>query len=315
MIYIATTIENEKVDLKNPYSTEINKSYEAPADILKVIFASERKHLEYKYIDVYITEGIKFFSGIVDEQKFEVTDKGCFLTIEARSITAYLIDNEASPQTYKRPSLDIIFKRHIEPYGFKAIYGNNSNFNTTIDVVKGMSEWDVLEQFCSSCLNVFPIVNADGTVDATGNVELEKLYFSNIKNGINYNSIKTSYKRYKLISEIIVCSQYEAIYVADIKDQESINKGIKRKKFINMSTEENNTKKISVDTAENMINNSKKKAHEIIITCLGAVNARIGNRCELNDYILGKIENLKVYETEYRLNYNGEFTIITLLEE
>lgn len=315
MIYIATTISDQEVNLGYAYSAEINKSFETPADCLTVVFPSDKKHDEYKNIDVYINENEKFFSGVVDEQKFEVTSSGCFLTIVARNKAAYLIDNEASPQGYTRPSLDIIFKRHVKPYGFKAIYGDLSVFSTIIEVTKGMSEWDVLEQFCSSCLNTFPTVNADGTIDATGSANFKKICFSNVKGAVNYSSFVKKDYRYKLISEIVVCAPYEPIYVARIKDQKLIDKGISRRKFISMSADNDNAKKYSISTAEQMISNAKKKAHEIILTCPGAVFAQVGNKCDINDSVLGKLEDLEVYEIEYKLNRNGEFTVITLLEE
>lgn len=315
MIYIATTISDEKIDLGPAYTAEINKSKDAPADSLNVVFPSIKEHSEYKYIDVYINEDKKFFSGIVDEQKFEIKNNGCFLTIIARSKAAYLIDNEASPQTYKRPSLKIIFQRHIKPYGFKSIDGDQSSFNVTIEVEKGMSEWDVLEKFCSSCLNVFPIINSDGTIDATGKEKQNKIYFSNTLNGTRYSSIVKKDSRYKLISEIIVCAPYQALYMAKVSDQESINKGISRRKFISMSTESDYAKQVSVNTAEQMISQAKLNAHEITLTCPGEVYAQIGNKGEIDDSILGKIENLSVYEVEYTLNQKGETTRIKLLEE
>ncbi len=315
MIYIATTISDQKVNLGYAYSAQINKSFETPADCLNVIFPSNKKHEEYKNIDVYINENEKFFSGVVDEQRLEVTSSGCFLTIIARNKAAYLIDNEASPQDYTRPSLDIIFKRHVKPYGFTAIYGDLSVFSTIIEVTKGMSEWDVLEKFCSTCLNIFPTVNADGTIDATGSASFKKLYFSNVKGAVNYSSFVEKNYRYRLISEIIVCAPYEAIYIAKVKDQNLIDKGISRRKFISISADNDHAEKYSISTAEQMISNAKKKAHEIIITCPGAIFAQVGNKCEIDDSILGKVENLEVYEVEYKLNRNGEFTVITLLEE
>lgn len=314
MTYIATTVSGQKIDLGAVYSIQINKSREAPADTLSAIFFSPKIHSEYKLIDVYTSEKQLFFSGVVDEQKFEVAENGCFLTIKSRSKAAYLIDNEACAQSYKRPSLDIIFKRHIKPYGFSSISGDNSTFNATIEVDTGMSEWDVLEQFCSMCLGTFPIVNADGSIDASGQTENKKILFSNSTNGVNYSYLSQKYNRYKLISEITVCEPCSAIYAGKVKDTELINKGICRRKFITMSEDTSSAQKISVDTAKQMILGSKKKFNEIIIKCPGAIHSKIGTKCQVNDSILGNLSNLIVYEVEYTLNKNGEFTIFTLLE-
>ena len=319
MIYIATTTSGVRQNLGSPYSVQIDKSREAPADSLTAVFFSNKIHPEYKTIEVYEEEASQlFFDGIVDEQKFEVSATGCFLTIKSRSKAAILIDNEATPQTYKRPSLDIIFKRHIMPYGFSAINGEKSSFNATIEVAKGMSEWDVLELFCSVCLNSFPIVNADGTIDVAGDCDAGSLTFSNSAGRINYCAISQKYNRCKLISEITVCEQYSAIYAATIKDPELIEKGISRRQFISMSEDTItgiSDKKVSIKTAEQMIENAKKKFCEITVKCPAAVFAKIGTRCQINDDILGVIGGMKIYEIEYKLGKTGEFTTITLLKE
>ena len=314
MTYIVTTVSGQKVNLGAAYSIQINKSRETPADSLTAVFFSEKIHPEYKLIEAYTSENQLFFSGIVDEQKFEVAENGCFLTIKSRSKTAYLIDNEASPQIYKRPSLDIIFKRHIKPYGFTSIIGNKSTFNANIEVEKGMSEWDVLEEFCSSCLGTFPLVNADGSIDASGRVATKKILFSNTGSGISYSYISQKYNRYKLISEITVCAPYAAIYVDKVKDIELTNNGICRRKFISMTEDTSSAKNISVETAKQMILDSKKKFNEITIKCPGAIYAQIGNSAQINGSVLGPLQNLIVYEVEYTLNKSGEFTVFTLLE-
>ena len=315
MTYIATTLSNEKIDLGPAYSCEINKSREAPADSLTAVFFSNKKHAQYKFIEVYTSENNLFFSGIVDEQTFEINNSGCFLKIKSRSKAAILVDNEANPQTYKRPSLELIFHRHIKPYGFTSISGNKSTFNATIEVENGMSEWDVLAQFCSSCLHTFPVVHANGSIDATSSFALSKLSFSNNQNGINYSAIRQKYNRYKLISEIIVCEPYAPIYVERVKEQNLIDNGISRRKFISMSEDTSIAEKISIETAENMIQDAKNKFNEINITCPGDVFAQIGNRAQVNDSILGQVDNLTVYEIEYNLAQNGEFTTFTLREE
>ena len=315
MTYIATTVDDQKMALEAPYSVQINKSRETPADSLTAVFFSQKNYPEFKFIDVFDGENQLFFSGIVDEQRFEITRNGCFLTIKSRSKAAYLIDNQASPQTYRRPSLDVIFERHIKPYGFTEIFGDKSSFNATIEVGDGMSEWDVLEQFCTSCLKAIPVVNSDGSIVVSKtNSSAKKLLFSNFENGIKYSSISRRYNRYKLISEITVCAPYAAVYIDKVADSELINKGVRRRKFISMTDEPFLKNPISVDTAAQMISAAKQKFCEIVITCPGAVHAQVGSLCQVNDNILGNMKNLTVHEVDYVLNQNGEFTVVTALE-
>ena len=53
MIYKGTTITGKTIDLGNPISVRINKSDDAPADDLYVVFCYEDFIEELKYIKVY----------------------------------------------------------------------------------------------------------------------------------------------------------------------------------------------------------------------------------------------------------------------
>ena len=126
MKYEVITIKDEILDLGAPYSVKLNRSKDAPCDDISVTFPIESLINEIKFINVYNQDKL-VFKGIVDQQTIEYTESGIFLNIIARSLAAYLVDNEAKPQTYYCPSLKTIFEKHIKPFGFKGFIGNEKD--------------------------------------------------------------------------------------------------------------------------------------------------------------------------------------------
>lgn len=165
MTYEGVTITGKIIDLGDPVSVRINKSNDAPADDLYAIFCYKDFIEELKYIKVYCNGDI-VFDGILDEQIVELSGSGSLFKVYARSTAALLVDNSALPQSYTNTSLEIIFNRHIRPYGFTKFIGSNKSFSGEFVVYKGMSEWDVLEKFCILFLNTKPRISNDGIVNA-----------------------------------------------------------------------------------------------------------------------------------------------------
>lgn len=307
MIYLGKTINQDIIHLGNPYSVILNKTKGAPADDMTAVFAVSNKIPELIDLSVYINDEL-FFYGIIDEQKLICSTQGTFLRLTARNMAAYLLDNEALPATYCLPSLDLIFKKNIEPYGFKNIIGDKRTFATNFVISKGISEWEVLEQFCTNCLKVHPIVKINGTIDATGMPQNELLKFSNMGKGIHYISLSENIKRYDIISNVYIRTKKDGSYDMEIQDEEVLGKGITRKRYLN-AVEKENTASIS---GELLIANSKEKAYEIEIICYGAINANIGDRAYICDTIFGEIQDLFVSNIKYVFNQNRETTEITL---
>ena len=222
-------------------------------------------------------------------------------------MAAYLLDNEALPTTYCLPSLDLIFKKNIEPYGFKKIIGNKQTFATQFVVSKGMSEWEVLEQFCSKYLKVYPIVKENGIIDATGISQSEPIKFSNIEKGVQYISLFENIKRYDMISNVYIRTKKEGSYDMAIRDVDVLNRGIIRKRYLNAVE----TEKAAI-SGELLIDNSKERSYEVGIVCCGAINVSIGDRAYICDTVLGEIQDMYVSNVKYVLNKSNEITEITL---
>lgn len=311
MRYIAKTLSGNLIDLGMPYTTTINKAKRVPADDLTVVLPTLKKFEELVSIEVLDDENKVFFSGIIDEQKTTCTKSGCFLSLISRSYAAYLLDNEALPQTYVNPSLDVIFNKHIRPYGFSDITGDKSTFYKSFTVYKGMSEWEVLESFCLSFLKVYPRVDSKFTVDATGKSSDVVWKFSNKGGGFNYSYILENNRRHKLISKVFARTSSKGPYSMEISDPENLRREVIKKRYINAR---NNLKAPEL-YGKFMISNSKSKSYEIRIYYPGAINVSVGDKVIVDDLILGYIDNLVIHKIRYTLDQDLQNTEIVLRKE
>lgn len=305
MKYEVLTIKNQTVDLGMPCSVKLNRSKDAPCDDINITFPIDKLIDEVKVIYVYNQDKL-IFKGIVDQQSIEYTSSGIFLNIVARSPASYLLDNEAKPQTYYRPSLKIIFEKHIKPFGFKGFIGNGKVFSSTFVISKGMSEWDVLEKFCNNYLRIQPRVTLDEYIDASGKSTNKEIIFSNAGGNLKYSSFSYKIRRHKRLSEIFVRATKNDSYSIKVSDYDAINKSIKRRRYLN-ATDESLTPVIA---GQNMISNSKKDAYEFILQCPGVVDINLGDKIKINDYVLGEFRDIFVKEIIYTLNSNFEMTQI-----
>lgn len=307
MIYEVFDNLGAKIKLGDAMSVKIVRDIDVPADALYATFAIRSSINELKYIKVYESDKL-VFNGIIDEQNIEYSDDGCFLKISSRDITSLLIDNEALPQNYEMPSLGVIFDRHIKPYGFTDFLGNERPFSSTFTVYKGMSEWDVLENFCYNFLGTHPKVINNTTIDATGLYSSSNTINIDNKSGVLYKSINYKINRYKRISEVFIRTNKDGAYDVRTYDQSAIDSSIKRKRYLNAF----NDTRTPVSFGEDMIKNSKAGSYIFTAKCIGNINASVGAKATINDPIIGNIQDLIISKVIYSLKGLDEITEISM---
>lgn len=311
MIYQGRTVKGELNDLGAPSSVRIHKEEDTPADDLVVSFPFNQVIEELDQISVLLEDQM-VFDGIVDEQKVVYGASGAEIFLSARSRAAYLLDNEALPQVYFKPCLKTIFERHISGYGFSKFIGEQKTFSGEFTVKKGMSEWDVLESFCLLFLNTAPRITKDNVVDATGKALMkETAILQNSTEGIPYSEISMLNKHYSLISEVFVRAQKQGNYSVRVCDEESIKKGIRRKRYLDAVDDP----RTPVSVGEKVIESGKKDCYSVTAVCPGAFDFEIGQRVlvrgaegiEEGPYVISKIK--------YTLDQAGEKSEITMHRE
>lgn len=307
MTFVATTVNNQEIYLDKSVSLVIESEESVPADTLAVIFAVDRRFDEFKFLKMYYKDKL-VFNGIVDNHTFIFDENGQYLKLNVRSMSAVLLDNEAMPQSYILPSINTIFRRHVKPYGFLGIVGENSTTAQEYTVFKGMSEWDVLYKFCTEVLDTIPRITVDNYIDISqDNSNVVDI----LKVGNSSYCIEEDINRYNLISDIYVRLENDSTYSEVIRDDGAIAKGVVRKRYLNLVGNSNPT----LSYGEARLKVCKQKSYKIKLQVQGYVDVRVGMRVELNDKTLGKISGLVISKIKYRLGSNRDNTEITLRRE
>lgn len=312
MIYRIKKVNGNIVELGDPIYVKINVSIDAPASDLVAIFNFNDETYEIRNIYVY-DDTTMVFNGMVDEQKVECGPNGTFLTISARNKAGMLVDNEAEPQVYDKPSLSTIFRRHIAPYGFIAYYGDDTAFASEFVVSKGMTEWGVLKKFCNTFLDSEPyVVGNDGINAANGPVtQYNFITLSNSGKRTRYTSIKKTIKRYGVISKIKIKTANASGYTTEIIDESATQRGIVKTKYYNYT---NGIQSIS-EYGDSIIKDSKKDQCTFDVECVGSVYLELGAMVNINDDIFGEVTGLKLTKIKYILDSSGETTQLTMRME
>lgn len=322
MIYELEDFKGNKIILKDPISVEITMDEGAPADSIEVRFPINLNSEEYKIfvndqltkIRVYDDKKTRVvLNGIVDEQIVSVNSSGVSLIILGRSSAALLLDNEAQPQTYNSIDIELLYNRHIKPYGYTGYKGvKYQSFSGLFEINKGLSEWQVLEKFCKDFLLKTPRVRPSNIIDFLDDYNDSGIVFSNkSREGICYSSLEQNYKRYKLISEVFIRSLKDGSYDNIISNQASINKGVLRKRYVNAVGDI----KSPVFRGEQLIKDANKASFELKLTHPGPVVLDLLDKATIDDDILGVIPDLIASSITYKLSNVGEMCTLTFRKE
>lgn len=308
MTYFGYAPEGDEINLGAPISVILNREEDAPADDFTGIFpvTCPSSLPPITVIRVLSGDSLTFY-GIVDEQTVQTASGGSTVKLVARSRAAFLLDNEALPQTYVHPSLKTIFERHAAPYGFTGYLGIPGAYSGEMTVTKGMSEWQVIADFCAYFLGTVPRITPDGILDASGEQPKESIYFSNIGRGIPYVSLRICSKYHALLSEIYAQTSRAGEYALKTADEKAASLGVMRRRYLSAAKSGN-----AYFNSKQMMKAAHRKFQEIILVCPGAVSAELGAPVAVEDHVIGLLDGRSIAKLSYMLGDVGEFTQITL---
>ena len=181
--------------------------------------------------------------------------------------------------------------------GSVALSAMGGTFDTKLTITKGMSEWQVIEEFCIRCFGTIPYVTADDYIDCSGAVPNEQLVFDNSNAScIPYLSILYRDKFYKRVSELYVQPKLGQAYTSVVHDNQAHKLGVQRRRFV-VSNNYRGTR---------MIDSAKRKAVEVTVVCAGGICGSLKMPVVISDAILGTVDKLSIAGWTYTLNSNGE---------
>lgn len=310
MIITGTTVSNNTISLSAFLSININMEETVPADslILEIPFIKKIEELR----EITIKKDEKYlFKGIVDEQSYiysnNSTSKGAHIKIVARSMAALLLDNEAKPQSYFLPTKEIIYKKHVEPFNIKNGSVEDKTYNNTMNILKGTTNWQVVEGFCKNLFNSFPRVDSSGTLYMEGTNNEKEIFFSNFNRGNNYIYIKENLKRCAEISEIRAKTDLNGDYDYIIKNEDAINREITKIRYLDTTL-----LNVPIISGEKIIKQGKNNNYTVKLVCPYEIINVLGTKAKIEDNNIGVINNLYISKINYTLNSSGEKTTLLL---
>ncbi|MBR5272475.1 MAG: hypothetical protein IKU25_03660 [Clostridia bacterium] len=305
----ATDVNGNSILLPTPVSMEVYASLDTPSNALVLTLPCLNPTAELTHIDVRV-DGKLVFSGIVDEQTAAYCSKGCILKINARSHSALLIDNEAIPATYHTPSLADIFSKHAKSYGIKGFLGDNGVCDCDFTVKKGVSEWEVIENFCRSVLKVNPLITNDGFLDARVNRKSVHYTFSNNRNGdLKFTSAKVKRQRYGTLSQVAYKLATHSDYIYACPNDDAVERKIIRRRLLNLSS---NAPEFNEYRIKSTIQKSKADSFEITIEVPNVCITELYSTADFSDALLGEFTGLCIKEYAFIIKPSGVFSRITL---
>ena len=162
--------------LPSPVTVVYNSEFSVPADDVTVEFPYIKGCEDGDFLYGFDGENL-VFKGQIDEIITKSSGEKITVKITARSMASVLLDNEAEPCIYFNASSSVIFERHLQPFGFNGYIGDNNPYFGYIKISKGMSQWQVLENYCVNKYGKKPRITGDGKISYAmfmgqlGNVE------------------------------------------------------------------------------------------------------------------------------------------------
>lgn len=301
MKYILTDTNGKTVAFENAVSVVLDKDEAAVADALTLVLACDVCNRDFAFVCVE-DKGAVIFKGIVDEQTEMQTTAAVLIEIVARSMAAILLDNEALPQIYYKPSMDEIFKRHIQPLGFQSYIGENRILNGELHITKGMSVWQILQMFQTCCGGAEPKVHADGIIDVSDNPKEQTVILSP---EIIAERTHTK-KRYAVISKVYTRGRSGAGYEIVKENPLAEKLNICRIRYLNAA----NTVSSSVNSSTNLIVQGNRMYEYTEMNCVGCILYPLGTKV----IVEGQKDGILTALT-YQKNMNGETTALTVVHE
>ena len=303
--FVMTDTDGKEHILTRPIRLTVRMDEDIPADDLYAVFVYERLG-ELTLLRLY-DDDMLLFVGDVDEQEEELSERGRYLKISARSLASRLLDNEAAPQIYDHPDAVLIFRRHVGRYGIRWQSGENATYYGELPVTKGMSQWAVVKNFCNACFSSSPRVTADGLLRMKDYVDHRKVLFSDTGEGVGYTQLRVTKKRCEELSRINIKISDDDGYRYRMDHTDALARGICRERYLNAVLEST-----PMTCADTMLQRADSKSFGIRVHCPGRLLDMMGRSASVQNQTLGAFDDLYISAVRYSLDDKGEASTLLL---
>ena len=284
-------------------SLQVDVDEGIPADALYALFPYTPT-AELSEITLYDGDE-PLFIGVVDEQEHICSSKGTYLKVNARSLAAHLLDNEALPCEYDHPTLSLMYERYAKPFGITLGTDCDEVFFGEQRVTKGTSCWKAMKNFCNACYLTAPRISSVGVLYPKGIEHSGVTVFG--ESGVRYTQLREVKKRCEEISAVHVKASNGGTYSLPIKNASARERGVRRERYLNAVLTESPMK-----CADAMIKNGDAKSYAVYLRCEGCLLGTEGDRAVIDDAILSERNDLYISAVHYRMKGDGAYSNITL---
>ena len=292
--------------LSHVLSARLDCQLNVPADSLTLTLPFMKKYCGAVYSAAWEGKTLRFY-GPVDEV-ITVSQSGKnILRLHARSLAAFLLDNEAEPLTYANPSNKLMAERHLMPFGVTEYDNERHPLYDSLQIDKGMSHWQALERFCRKRYGSLPRIEGKRAF-LKGFSREGKVLFG--ESGVRFFSLRECRRPYRLISEIRVRLNAIGGYSSVIRNNHPDCEGRCRVRYLNAMADN-----VNLDTARQMMEKGNRDAYLLKLQCGGMRVDLLGMAAAVEDSGLGRIDGLRVTGVSCEMNEKGELTTVSLRKE
>lgn len=282
---------------------EIRRSFETPSQSLHIVFLYSELVYELFKIKVLYNDKEIFF-GHIDRQKIVRSDKGNFLSIEARNVFTALIECESQPLIYYGLSLKDAFAKFMLQFGVTRMHATQNPIVPVFRVEKGTSQWEAFANFCNLSMNTYPLLIGSEIYAQSKTPDAHHFITENT----DYMEMEYIFNHYDSISTIYMYNHTIQNYDFLLSNGVVTDKWPLRTRFYNTTKEEQPYRE---KILRKKYKNCLRTHHQCRITFHGFRDYQIGDFVSIDDSLM-RIFNSTILDIKYVMDSNGVFTVIEL---
>ena len=147
MKIVVNTIDDRKYTIENLLELNFTQTVGVACDCFSAAFKSNTAIGEIVTVKVY-EKDVLMFNGYCDNQKISEDKNGFEIYFYARSTASLLVDNEAQPFTYNKPTANQLCFTFAKPLGFECELPSIKS-DEKYEVTKGTSCFGAISRFVS----------------------------------------------------------------------------------------------------------------------------------------------------------------------
>ena len=300
------TVDDSEYVIENAVEINFTQSADAACDCFWAVFKTDKTVGEIVSVRVFDDDKL-IFNGYCDTQRISENKNGVEVFFYTRSTASLLVDNEAMPFTYNKPTAKQLCFTFAEPFGFQSDLPELMT-EQKYEIAKGTSCYGAVSRFVELTTGKQIYVTPQNRIGLYEKSEKIKSL-----GGYKILSIRAVINRSEPLSQI--CFKREAsssgyrLHTAAQSRKDF--KLCERMQFVNLSSLEQWQREYSV---LQKLKNSYKDYKVLELTVSGYVKDELYQRFSYSSKI-GDFEDYILIEKKYTVDKNGSMTRLILKKE